>query len=89
MKKIRECDMEKFGMLDFDSSKKTVAILGDRWWLQTAKQEGVGEAKKVCNRWKQCNERPNVGGVSVKSRNGALSRKGCMANGQTTRASNK
>ena len=36
--KIDECDMEKCGPLD--SSKKTTATLGDRWWPQTAKQEG-------------------------------------------------
>ena len=39
MSKIDECDTEKFDALD--SSEKTVAILGDRWWPpQTAKQEG-------------------------------------------------
>ena len=38
MRKIHECDMEKFGILD--SSEKTIVILGDRWWRQTAKQEG-------------------------------------------------
>ena len=31
--------MEKFGTLD--SSEKTIAILGDGWWPQTAVQEGV------------------------------------------------
>ena len=36
--KVDECGMEKFGTLD--RSKKTIAILGDRWWPQTAKQEG-------------------------------------------------
>ena len=34
-------------------------------------------------------ERPNVGGVSIRSRNGAPSRKGCVVNAQTTKASNK
>ena len=38
MRKIDECDMEKFGTLD--SSEKTIAILGDRWWPQKAKQQG-------------------------------------------------
>ena len=37
MRKIDECDMDKFGTLD--RSEKTIAILGDRW-PQTAKQEG-------------------------------------------------
>ena len=32
---------------------------------------------------------PNAGGVSIRSRNGAPSRKGCVVNGQTTKASNK
>ena len=38
MRKIDECGMEKFGTLN--SSEKTIAILGDRRWAQTAKQEG-------------------------------------------------
>ena len=32
------CDMEEFDKLE--SSEKTIAILGDRWWPQTAEQEG-------------------------------------------------
>ena len=35
MRKLDECDMEIFGTLD--SSEKTIAILGDRWWPKTAK----------------------------------------------------
>ena len=35
MRKVDECDMERFGTLD--SSEKTIAILGDRWWPKTAK----------------------------------------------------
>ena len=35
LRKIDACDMDKFGTLD--SSEKTIAILGDRWWPQTAK----------------------------------------------------
>ena len=38
MRKIDECGVEKFGTLD--SSAKTIAILRDRWWPQTAKQVG-------------------------------------------------
>ena len=34
--------------------------------------------------WKKRDERPNVGGVSIRSRNGAPSRKGCVVNGQMT-----
>ena len=38
MRKLDVCDMEEFGRLE--SSEKTIAILGDRWWPQTAKQVG-------------------------------------------------
>ena len=78
------CDMEEFGRLE--SSEKTIAILGDRWWPQTAKQDGDRIRKQfLCNIWKKRNERPNVGGVSIgSSRNGAPSREGCVVNGQMT-----
>ncbi|CAM9753044.1 unnamed protein product [Laminaria digitata] len=62
-------------------------MLGDRWWPETAKQVGDKVSKNIiCNVWKKLNERPNVGGVSLRSRNGAPSRKGCVVNGQTTKA---
>ena len=38
MRKIAEGEMEKFGTLN--GREKTIAVLGDRWWPQTAKQEG-------------------------------------------------
>ena len=79
MRKIVECDMEKFGTLD---SEKTIAILGDRWWPKTAKQEG--DEKNIffpCDIRKKRNERLTVG-VSIGSRNGALSRKGSGVNSQ-------
>ena len=38
MRKIDMCDMEEIGRPE--SSEKTIAILGDRWWPQTAKQDG-------------------------------------------------
>ena len=83
-----ECDMEKFDTLD--SSEKTIAILGDRWWPRTAKQEGDKIRKTVlCNIRNKRNERRKVGGVSLWSKNGAPSRKGCVVNGQMTEASNK
>ena len=87
-RKIGEHAMEKFGTLD---SEKTMAIPGDRWWPQTAKQGGdkTSNNNKNVIIWKKRDERPNVRGVSVRSRNGAPSRKGCMVNGQTTKASNK
>ena len=80
--------MEEFGRLE--SSEKTIAILGDRWWPQAAKQDGDRiSIQFLCNRWKKRKERSNVGGVSIRSRNGASSRKGCVVNGQMTKASSK
>ena len=43
----------------------------------------------LCGIWKKLDKRPNVGGVSTRSRNGATSQKGCMVNGQMTKTSNK
>ena len=69
---------------------KLLKLYPSRWWPQTAKQDGDRISKQFsCNVWKKRNERPNVGGVSIRSRNGAPSRKRCVANGQTTKASNK
>ena len=78
------CDVEKFSTQD--SSEKTIAILGDRWWPpQTAKQEGEKDkAKRFYATYERRFERPNVGGVSSRSRNGAPSRKGRVINGQIT-----
>ena len=45
MREINECDSEEFGTLD--SSEKTIAILGDRWWAQVAKQEGDKTSKNL------------------------------------------
>ena len=39
VRKFYGCGMEKFGTLD--NSEKTIAILGGRWWPQTATQERV------------------------------------------------
>ena len=77
-------ELDKSGKKSFDaldSREKTIAILGDRWWPQTAIQEGDKKSKRfLCSICKRRNERPNVGGVSIRSRNGALSRKGCVVN---------
>ena len=83
------CDVEEFGRLD--NSEKTIAILGDRWWAQTAKQDGGRISKQfLCTRiWKKRNERPNSGGVSIRSRNGAPSRTECAVKDQKAKASNK
>ena len=52
--------------------------------------KGIREAKSFYVIYgKKLNECPNVGGVSIRSRNGAPSRKGCVVNGQMTKASNK
>ena len=79
--------MEKIDTLD--CSEKTFDILGDRWWPQMMKQEGDNMSKKkLCNIWKKRNERPNVGGVSIRNRNSGPSRKGCVVNGQMTTEGN-
>ena len=55
-----------------------------------AKQYGDKISKQLlCSTWKKLIERPNIGCVSIRSRNGALSRKECVVNGQMTMASNK
>ena len=88
MRELDECDTEKFGTLG--SSEETIVILGVRWWPQTAKQQGDKKSKKfLCNTWEKRNERPDVGGVSMRTRNGAPSRKGCVVNGRMTKARNK
>ena len=87
MRNSDECDMDEYGRLE--SSEKTIAILGNRGWLQTAKQEGDRISKQLLRiTWKKRNERPNVGGPYIRSKNGAPSRKGYVVNGQTTKASN-
>ena len=88
MRKLDVCDTEEFGRLE--SSEKAVANLGDRWWPQTAKEDGDRISKQfLCSIWNRRNERPNVGGFSIRSRNGAPSRKECVVNGPMTKESNK
>ena len=80
-REIAECDVKEFGSPSIDSSGKTIAILGDRWWPHAAKQEGdINMTSKtfLCNIWKQRKERPNVAGVSIRSRNDAPSQKVCV-----------
>ena len=61
------------------SSENAIAILEDRWRRNAAKQEGDKINKTLlCYTWKQRHERLIVGGASIRSRNGATSRKGCM-----------
>ena len=79
---------DKFGTLD--STEKTIAIIGDRWWPKTAKQKGDPISKTfLCDMFKKRYDGTNVGRVSIWSRNGALSRKGCVVNDKMTKASNK
>ena len=57
MLEMRKCGMEVFSRLE--SNEETIAILGDRWWPQTAKQEGDTIIKQfLCNTWKKGDERP-------------------------------
>ena len=88
-RETHECDVEEFDTLY--SSKKTIAILGNRWRPQAAKQEGGDIVKNVSMYCltKQRNKRPTVGGVSIRSRSGGPSRKGCEVNVLKTKASNK
>ena len=80
--------MEEFSRLE--SSEKTIAILGDRWWPQAAKLDGDRMSKQfLCSIWKKHNERPTVGEVSIRCRNGAPFRKGCVIIGRMIKASNK
>ena len=88
---MREVNEGGMNLLDaLDNREKTIAILRYRCWPQTAKQDGDKICKRfLCNIWKKRNERPNVESVSFRSRNGAMSRKGRVVNGHTTKASNK
>ena len=59
MRKFDGCDMDEFGRLE--RSEKTIAILGDRRWPQTAKEdEDRISTKFLFSIWKKRNERPNV-----------------------------
>ena len=87
MREVNEGGIKSFDALD--SREKMIAILGDRWWPQTARQDGDKICKMfLCNIWKKRNERLNVEGASIKSRNGAPSHKGRVVNGHMTKASN-
>ena len=61
-------DLNKRGKKLFDalgSREKTIATLGDRWWPQTAKQDGDEICRRfLCSVRKKRNEYLAVGGVS-------------------------
>lgn len=69
--------MEKFCTLN--SSEKTIAFLGGRWWPPGEKQKGdevQGQIPGPCNvtvREKLFSAQ-NVGGVSIRSKHGAVSK---------------
>ena len=48
-----------------------------------------GKQNGLCNIWKNGHERPYAGGVSMRSRNGALRRQGCVVNDQMTKVINE
>ena len=51
-RKLDACDMEEFGRLE--GREKTIAILGDRWWPQMAKQDGDRISKHFLrNSWEE------------------------------------
>ena len=85
--------MEKFGILLIGSSEKTIAILlvGDRWWPQTAKQQGdnTSEPSFHVTYANHVMSAQMFGGVPIRSRNGAPTRKGCVDNDQMAETSNK
>ena len=73
MRKLDIRDMEEFDRLE--SREKTIAILEDRWWPQTAKQEEDRKGKPLlCNIRKKRIESENIGGISIRSRNDAVSK---------------
>ena len=86
MREIDKCNMEEFDTLD--SSEKTIAILGGRWCPQVAKQ-GDKTSKSLHVIYGNNVMGAQLFKVSIRSRNGAPSRKGCVVYGQMTKASNK
>ena len=79
MREIDERDMEAFSTLDTNAKAIDVLSIGDRWRPHKENQEGdnIAVAKTcLCDMCKQRKERQTVGGVSIRSRNGASSRKG-------------
>ena len=69
MSKIDERGLEKLGTLH--SSEKTIAILGGRWWPQTAKRKGrYIRIFFLCNIWKNVMSVQMLE-VSLRSQNGA------------------
>ena len=75
MRKLVVCDIEEFGRLE--SSEKTIAILGDMWWQQTAKQDGDRINKNsFYGIYGRSAMSAHMLEVSIRSRNGAPVSKG-------------
>ena len=96
MRKIDECDIHgRVWCTEYSSSsrEKTIANVGDRWWPQAVKQERAKiNRSNICNNvGRRHNERPMLRGVSIirSCLKSAPSRKGCVVDGQMTKASNK
>ena len=54
---VLEGEMRDMNEEALDSREKTIAVLGYRWWPQTAKQEGDKICKRLlCNIWKKRSE---------------------------------
>ena len=67
MRTLKVFHMEAFGKLE--SSEKTIAIIGNRWWPQTAKQDRDRTFKHFrCRIRKKRDESPIFGGVVSRSR---------------------
>ena len=90
-------DLNKSGMKSFDaldSREKTIAILGDRWWPQTAKQEGIDKLKAsyvILVHRNNVMSAQYIGGVSLLGVGTVLRpyRKGFVIVGELTPASNE
>lgn len=75
-------EMKEGGTQPFDAldrSEITIAILEMECWAQTARHEEDKIREKPRDLYMDRNERPNVVVVSLKSRNGAPYRKGCVS----------
>ena len=82
MRKSDECDMEKFGRLE--SSEKTIAILEDRWWPQTAKQEEDRISKQFYVIYGKSINTQTLEVSPLGVGKGVSSRMRCVVNDQTT-----
>ncbi|CAM9811870.1 unnamed protein product [Sphacelaria rigidula] len=70
MRHVNEGGMKSFDALD--SSEKTMAKVGAKWWPQTAKQDGDQISKRfLCSVWTKGDGHLNVRGDPVRSRNAA------------------